>query len=73
MEAVVDEECIATETWREQVYEPETNHQRYTIQQRYWRFGRGEETDADIRADMMAERLRRIENPEGNSPSYDWS
>jgi hypothetical protein len=39
----------ATAEWREETYDSETNPQRFEIQQRVWRIGRGEETDADRR------------------------
>jgi hypothetical protein len=35
------------------VYTPETNSERYGIQQRVWRRGRGEETEGDLRMDAM--------------------
>jgi hypothetical protein len=56
--------------WHEEVYLPETNRDRYEIQQRVWRFGRGEETEADMRAEYLAERIRRRD--EENEPDlYD--
>jgi hypothetical protein len=48
--------------WREHIYDAEANYQRYEIQQRYWRFGRGEETEADLRAAHLTELVRRAES-----------
>jgi hypothetical protein len=48
--------------WREAIYDPDTNRARHEIQQRYWRRARGEETEADLWAEHLAERIRRREN-----------
>jgi hypothetical protein len=59
--------------WRELIYDSETHRERYEVQQRYWRMGRGQETEADRRAAYLAERIRRNENDEPETPNYDWS
>ena len=51
-----------TETWREHVYTAEENGIRHEIQQRVWRRGRGEETEADLRAEWRAERDARLDD-----------
>jgi hypothetical protein len=45
--------------WHELIYDPETNRERYLIQQRAWRRGRGEETEADLREKSVSERERK--------------
>jgi hypothetical protein len=49
----------AEESWSEDLYDPDTDRARYEVQQRYWRSGRGEATEADYRAEMQSELLRR--------------
>jgi hypothetical protein len=49
----------ASEDWHELVYEPDTNRERYEIQQRVWRQGRGEETASDVREEFRSERDRK--------------
>jgi hypothetical protein len=49
----------ASKKWHELVYELETNRQRYEIQQRKWRIGRGEETPADLREEFVSEHERK--------------
>ena len=49
----------ASEEWHELVYEPETNRERYEIQLRVWRRGRGEETAADLREEFVSEHERK--------------
>jgi hypothetical protein len=66
-----DGRVLVETTWRERIYDPQTDPEHHEIQQRYWRMGRGEETEADRRAEHLAERLRGIENPE-NGPDYEW-
>lgn len=60
-------------TWREPVYDPATHRERHEIQQRYWRMGRGEETEGDMRAAYLAERIKRLEDQEDDPPRYEWS
>jgi hypothetical protein len=50
----------ATSDWHETIYTPETNRERYDIQQRVWRRG-GEETPDDLRADAIDDHFRRID------------
>jgi hypothetical protein len=61
-------------TWREEVYDPETDRARHEVQRRAWRIGRGEETDADRRAEAFQEmeerQLRKIE--ERRAEEYDY-
>jgi hypothetical protein len=52
---VADEKRTQTTSWREHVYTIEENLTRHDIQQRIWRRGRGEETEADRRAEWLAE------------------
>ncbi len=40
-------------TWSEELYDPQTDRARYEVQQRAWRRGRGQETDADRRAEVL--------------------
>jgi hypothetical protein len=61
VEAAADPDGLTAETWREQIYDSETERERHAIQQRAWRRGRGEETPADLRA----EHLWEIENRRG--------
>jgi hypothetical protein len=70
VEVTVDDDPVATQTWRERVYDSTTEPQRYEIQQRYWRFGRGEATEADLRAEHLTELVRRAED---EPPDYEWS
>jgi hypothetical protein len=58
LEATDDTGRSAAREWREVIYDPSENLQRHQIQQREWRIGRGEATDADNEADMRAEWLR---------------
>jgi hypothetical protein len=62
---VVDGDSALEETWRETVYDAETHRERHAIQQRYWRRGRGETTEADLRAEHLAERIRRRDEESG--------
>jgi hypothetical protein len=73
LEVTADDERVTTKTWRERVYDSATEPQRHEIQQRYWRMGRGEETEADRRAEYLAERIRRAENAEDDPPDYEWT
>ncbi len=70
---VIDGASPVEASWHEPIYDAETDRERHEIQQRYWRAGRGETTDADLRAEAIAERLRRLENPEENGPRDEWS
>jgi hypothetical protein len=49
----------ASEEWHELVYQPDTNRERYEIQQRVWRQGCGEETASDLREEFRSERDRK--------------
>ena len=49
---------VSTE-WHEVIYTLEENYQRHHIQQRVWRFGRGEETEADRRGAEFDDAVRR--------------
>jgi hypothetical protein len=49
----------AEDTWQERIYTPEENSARTEIQQREWRFGKGEQTEADEIAVQQAELLGR--------------
>jgi hypothetical protein len=51
----------ASKDWHEILYTPETNRDRYDLQQRAWRRGRGRETAEDLRADAINERFRKID------------
>jgi hypothetical protein len=61
LEVTVDHEVITTATWHEMLYDVETNGARHEIQQRVWRIGRGEGTEADFRGEAQADLLRRHE------------
>jgi hypothetical protein len=56
----------STETWRELIYDAETNRARYEVQERWWRLGRGEETEADTRAWLTSNMLRREDERRDN-------
>jgi hypothetical protein len=58
--------------WHEEVYGVEADSERYGIQQRVWRRGRGEETPDDLRAEHREERLRRLEDPEDDGQDYEF-
>lgn len=58
----VDDVPVASQTWSEIVYSREDNHQRWELQQRIWRVGRGEATEADHRAEGVREMLERHES-----------
>jgi hypothetical protein len=58
---VAGEKRSETATWREHVYTVEENRERHAIQQRVWRRGRGEETEADVRANWLAEKERELD------------
>jgi hypothetical protein len=47
--------------WRELIYDPETERTRYEIQQRVWRLGRGEDTEADRRGEWLSRKLRELD------------
>src|SRR5207247_1506498 len=53
--------------WHEEVYACETDHERYGIQQRVWRRGRGEETEHDLRMELIEEHEARVESGEGQT------
>ena len=64
----------ATRVWREHVYTPEENRDRYEIQQRVWRRGLGEPTEADAVAEQQRDLLDRYDVAQENSrrrPSRD--
>jgi hypothetical protein len=50
---------LVVETWREEKYDPESDRGRSEVQQRYWRIGRGEATETDLRADAISEMHQR--------------
>jgi hypothetical protein len=50
-------------TWREIVYDAETERERHAIQQRVWRLGRGEGTEADERSEWLSRKLRGLDEP----------
>jgi hypothetical protein len=68
---VVEGDSAFEETWRETVYDPEIDRERHAIQQRYWRRGRGEETEADMRVEHLAERIRRRDEETEPPDLYD--
>jgi hypothetical protein len=70
---VTDAKRTRSAEWHEEVYTPETNPERYAIQQRNWRIFRGEETPEDMRALHREERIKRMENPDDYPPDYEWS
>jgi hypothetical protein len=49
----------ASKDWHELVYELDTDRERYEIQQRVWRRGRGEETAGDRREEFVSEHERK--------------
>jgi len=53
LDVAVDGERVTAETWREHVYDSETERERHAIQQRVWRRGRGEQTEGDLRAEWL--------------------
>jgi hypothetical protein len=61
-EITADGVPVKAYSWREVTYQPDENRERHDIQQRVWRIGRGEGTDADYRAEQIhgshASRLR---------------
>jgi rRNA maturation endonuclease Nob1 len=79
LEVTVDGECVAQETWHEHVYDDATETERYGIQQRVWRRGRGEETEHDLRMERIEaheeqqERLRKRGPVERTRKWYDES
>lgn len=60
----------AEESWREELYDSGTDRERYEIQQRYWRRGRGEETSNDLRAEALRRHEERIESGEPEDARY---
>jgi hypothetical protein len=52
---------VDVKIWKEIQYSPETDGARFEVMQRYGRFGRGEDTEADRRADLTSGLLRRHE------------
>jgi hypothetical protein len=70
----VDGEEVASDTWTEPVYDPETNRGWHDVQARYWRIGRGEETEADRRAEHHSRLIRqRDERLEAESSARSWA
>lgn len=57
LEASINGDVVASTRWAEKVYSEGDNRTRWEIQQREWRFGRGEATEADERWDAIR-RLR---------------
>ena len=45
----------AEAVWQEHVYDEESERAQHDAQQRAWRLGRGEETEADLRAEYLRE------------------
>jgi hypothetical protein len=60
------------ETWREEMYDPETDRARHEVQQRAWRFSRGEDTEQDRRAEWLAEMPERIRRRRERQDRYDY-
>ena len=67
----VDGVAVAEAIWTELVYDEETNGERYEIQQRVWRIGRGEGTAADFRAETIADHWRRRADDINRAPRWD--
>jgi hypothetical protein len=65
VEARVDGKRVGEARWREVIYDEELNPERYAIQQRKWRIGRDEATEADVRAEQIA---RAIEQHDRDLP-----
>jgi hypothetical protein len=61
VDVVVDGGGVVSRSWDEPVYGVGSNHARHEIQQRVWRIGRGEGTEADFRGEAQADLLRRNE------------
>jgi len=61
LEVSVDGALVMELRWSEHVYTEDENRDRHAIQQRVWRIGRGEDTEADRRAEYLDERLRRLD------------
>ena len=59
--ATTTEGEVVAATWSEERYDPETDRARHEAEQRAWRVGRGEDTEADRRAEYLDERIRRQE------------
>ncbi len=57
----------AEESWSEELYDFETDRARYEVQQRYWRRGRDEVTEGDLRAEALLRHEQRIESGETGS------
>jgi hypothetical protein len=66
---VVTDGQLLEETWREEIYDHETDAARYEAQQRIWRIGKGEASAADDEADMRAERLRQLDEQDAEGLS----
>jgi hypothetical protein len=49
-------------TWHEVIYGRETDHEHFEAQRRYWRRGRGEETENDRREDAVSETEKRMDS-----------
>jgi hypothetical protein len=62
------------ETWHEEVYNADTNRAYWEVQQRYWRSGRGEETEADRLGEeqrrVLGEHEKRVESGEDDPDRY---
>ena len=56
---VSDGKRQVTRSWREHEYTLEENRERHLLQQRVWRIGRGEATDADWRSERIEDIVRR--------------
>jgi hypothetical protein len=72
LEVTADDEHVTSETWREITYDIDTNRDRHLIQQRYWRIGRGEDTEQDHRAEQTSDLLRKQGEKKRSGPGpYD--
>jgi hypothetical protein len=60
----------ASREWHEVVYTQAENWQRHNIQQRVWRFGRGEATPDDERTEFLEDLLRRREQGHRGGADY---
>lgn len=57
-----DGENVASQEWREHIYDSQTELARHEAQQRAWRIGRGKDTADDRRAEFIWESERRRED-----------
>jgi hypothetical protein len=64
---VSDGDRQTSDEWHEAMFDPATDRARAEVQQRYWRRGRGEETEGDLRAQALLRHEQRIESGETGS------